>query len=258
MDKEQKALKDFLGDLGGSTEEAELNLDGTTDTTTEDKTDDEPVVPAEEEQLPFHKDPKVQKYIERQLDKKLKNYQPTRQEQFITDVQEDTSLIDAFTGIIGNDTPEKVHALKLLQKSIDNMEARTKKAEEASAVVDEMRKNQQEEQQSIRYLEDSIERIEENYNVDLTSGSSASRKARNDFLDFLGKISPKDEDGEIRDYADPEESFEIFQSLKKPQVNTQAKDIASRGITRSSADSTNTPTKRITFDNVREMMGLDN
>jgi hypothetical protein len=255
MDKEQKALKDFLGDLGGNNEEATLDLgqeevkQETLETTPE---------PVEEEKLPFHKDPKVQRYIERQLEKKLKDFQPSRQEQFQKEVQDENPLVDAFTEIIGNDTPEKVSALKALKNAISSMEERTLKAEEASKYIEESRKAQEEERQAMAYLEDGLERIEENFDVDLSSNSPLAKKTRNEFLDFLGRISPKDENGEVSNYADPEESFKIFQSMKKPETNTQAKQIVSRGMSRSSTDATNTPTKRITFDNVREMMGLEN
>lgn len=250
MDKEQDALKNFLGDLGDNIEDPKVNdvVETPVEATEE--------VPTEEEKLPFHRDPKVQRYIERQLENKLKDFQPSSQEQFVKEVQEENSLIDAFQTIIGNDTPEKVAALKALGKSLADVQ--DKAAEKAYArFAEEQRQVQIEEQEAVNELSEGLERIEEEFNVDLSSNSASAKKLRNEYLEYLGKISPKDEYGNVKEYADMDYSFEEFMSRQKP-LNTQAKQIASRGMSRSSADATNTPTKRITFGNVREMMGLDN
>lgn len=258
MEKEQKALKDFLGNLGGNTEEVGLDLGQETETL--ENNEDIPEVAIEEEIIPFHKmkeDPRFQRYVEKEVKKKMNDYKPTQAETFIKETKEDTSLVDAFEAIIGNDTPEKVNALKGLKNALSSMEERTKKAEEASEFVEQTRQQQLQERQAMEYLEDGLDRIEDNYEVDLSSGSALSKKTRNDFLDFLERISPKDENGDVKEYADIDFAYEEFNKRQKPETNSQAKQIASRGISRSSVDATNTPTKRITFENVREMMGLE-
>lgn len=252
---EEQTLKQFLGDLGGNIEEpVKQTVD---ETTVESQETTEDTLPVEEEKLPFHKDPKVQRYIERQLEKKLKDFQPSRQEQFVSDVASDNPYMSYAEKLMGNETDEAKMKSQILAQTLLDIE---KRASETSynKFAEESQREHAEEQEAVSYLEDSIERIEENFGVDLSSNSAVSRKTRNEFLDFLGKISPKNEYGEVSDYADPEESFEIFQSMRKPDTNSQAKQIASRGIARSSADATNSPTKRITFENVREMMGMEN
>ena len=260
MDKEQQTLKDFLGDLGGNKEELIPNLEGTEEVKPEE-TKAEDTQPIEDvEKLPFHKikeDPRFQRFVEKEINKKLKDFKPSSQEQFVKEVQDEDPLIDAFTGIIGNDTPEKVNALKQLKKSMADVQERA--AEKAYArFAEESRAAREEEAQAVEELSEGLERIEENFNVDLSSNSTLAKKTRNDFLDFVERISPKNSDGEVTEYADLEQAFQTFQEMHKPEKNTQAKEIASRGMSRSSTDATNTPTKRVTFENVREMMGLDN
>lgn len=274
MTKEQQALKDFLGNLGTNTDEAELNLgEGTPEgqegaastdegaTTTDDQgaqTEDIGAIRTPK----FHElrnDPRFERFVAKEIKKRMGDIQPTRQEQFISDAtNEDSSLVDAFTAIIGNDTPEKVAALNQLKRTISQMDARTKAAEGAVQVVEQYKERDAEVQRSREYLQDSFEEIEDSYGIDLLSNSAAAKKTRGDFVEFLEKISPKDEFGDIKEYADPVEAYEIFQTLKKPQPSTQAKNIVARSVSRSSADAANTPTKRITFENVREMMGLEN
>lgn len=256
MDKEQEALKNFLGNLGGN-EEAELNLG-------QEIQEEIPEVINEEqgeEKIPFHKNPKLDKYLSRReakiREELKKEFQSSRQEQFSQEVQEDDSLISAFEAIIGNDTPEKVHALKQLKKSI--ADTQDKAAEKAYArFAEESREIQLQEAQAVEELTDGLDRIEENFNVDLSSNSPLAKKTRNDFLDFLGRISPKNEYGEVTEYADIEEAFETFQSIRKPQNSNQAKQIASRAVARSVGDGTQTQTKRITFENWKELAGLEN
>lgn len=255
MDKDKQALKDFLGDLATSSE-ADLNLGGAE---ADDNTDAE--TPAEEvEKLPFHKikeDPRFQRYVEKEINRKMKDYQPTREAEFNQDVREDSSLVDAFTQIIGNDTPEKLSALKALKNSIESMETRTKKAEEASQYVEESRKVLAEEKESIDFLNEGLEDIEDNFGVDLSSDSPKAKKMRNDYLDYLGKASPKNEYGKIKEYADMNFTFEEFMSKQKPERNDQAKQIAARGMSRSSTVDGTAPIKRITFENWKEIAGLE-
>ena len=64
---------------------------------------------------------------------------------------------------------------------------------------------------------------------------------RNDFIDFVQKISSKDREGNIVEYPDFTEAFDTFQELNKKQSsNSRAKELASRGTSRSS-DASATP-----------------
>jgi hypothetical protein len=133
-----------------------------------------------------------------------------------------------------------------------------KRASETSynRFAEESDKSRQEEEKSISQLQDGIDQIEEKFNVDLSSGSQTAKKTRNEFLDFVGRISPKNEYGEIKEFPDLEEAFDIFKSTRKPEQNTQAKQIAARGMATSNATASNA-TGRVTAGNIRSVLGLE-
>lgn len=258
MDKEQELLKEFLGNLN-DVQDNQFDFSNTETPVVEETGEVEPEVKEDTvESLPFHKikqDPRFQRFVEKEISKKMKDVQPVTQEVRET---KNSSLVDAFTEIIGNDTPEKVKALQALQESITTLETKAQKAEEAARYAEDLRQAQLEEKKAIEFLEEGMERIEEEFNTDLSSSSLQAKKTRNDFLDFLERISPKDENGDITDYADPIESFRIFQEVTKKTDKSKAKEIASRSMSRPSTDNTNSPVKRVTFDDVREMFGIQN
>jgi hypothetical protein len=70
---------------------------------------EEEVVEEEAKPLPFHKDPKVQKFIDKQVEKRLENF---KQVETPKEAQGDDDVTDVLTRLIGNDTPEKLSMLK--------------------------------------------------------------------------------------------------------------------------------------------------
>ena len=105
--------------------------------------------------------------------------------------------------------------------------------EEASAKALEAIQGQQQEEQaevaeSQRELDTMLEDIEDEYDVDLTSDSPSARKARQGFYSTLEKVSPKNEDGMVKEYADPIATWDYFQSQQTKEPN-RSKEIASRG-----------------------------
>jgi hypothetical protein len=69
--------------------------------------------------------------------------------------------------------------------------------------------------------------------VDFYSNPRAE-KLRSEFVDFIARISPKDENGDITAYPDIQEAWSLFSSTRKPADSNRAKDIASRSMARSS------------------------
>ena len=55
-----------------------------------------------------------------------------------------------------------------------------------------------------------LARIEDNYDVDLTSTAPQAKKLRTEFIEFVERIAPKDEYGNVKEYPDFESSFELF------------------------------------------------
>lgn len=188
----------------------------------------------EEKPLPFHKDPKVQRYVEKEITKALANVKvPETIVREKTD--EEDSATDVLIRIIGNDTPEKLQAVKDFKKVLNGLEE--KGAQRALKDLEErqqqaIKASQDEDQKAEDELREGFEEIEESYGVDLTSPKA--KKLREEFVEYVRKIAPK-KGGEIVAYPDLPAAFEEFQSKPKKVVdNSKAKALAARGISRSS------------------------
>jgi hypothetical protein len=258
MNNEKSAVEEFLGEM----EESEFQPDGQ-NPFNEPETTVEPETPAkgEDEKLPFHKDPKVSRYIQKQIDKALKDSKPSEESKFVKEVSQatdDDDLVSAFTNIIGNDTPEKVHALKMLKKELGRIEE-TASQKALSAFEQRSQAERQAEREADDHINNSFEEIEELYGVDLSSNAPQARKAHNEYKAFLQKIAPKDSEGNVTAMPDIVGSFELYQELSKKQSpsSSRAKELASRSMSRSAETSiTDKPKERVTFDAVTRMLGL--
>ncbi|MDE2232913.1 MAG: hypothetical protein KGJ90_02160 [Patescibacteria group bacterium] len=126
--------------------------------------------------------------------------------------------------IFGTDTPEKAAATELLQKALKGYSERA-----ISALREEFQQHQAEETREAETVNSYIEQIEDNYGVDLTS-TVAGRQRQEQFRDLWFRLSPKDKDGEIVEYADPDEVWNIF---TQQSGSSQARQLASRSMQRS-------------------------
>ena len=142
--------------------------------------------------------------------------------------RENTPEVDeTIARIYGTNTPEAAEATALLQKALANAENRaTEKA------LEKFREEQLAEQQSVQKeeqtLDGMIDDIEDETGVDM---DSQTKKA---FFSLLERLSPKDSDGNVKEYADHHAVWEELQARKQPQ-NTRAKDLASRSVARNGA-----------------------
>lgn len=194
---------------------------------------------------PFHKDPKVQRYVDKQIAKALSNFKPevdaTEVQKFIKEsgAEDEDDLVSAFTGLIGNDTPEKLRVLKAVRKAFNDAEEKG-----AHRAMEEFESRQQmavrEEVEAQEELSQGFEDIEEEFGIDITSNSSSARRIRNDFIDFVQKIAPKDLSGNVTDYPDFTEAYTVFQETRKSETKSattnRAKELSSRSMGRSSGD----------------------
>ena len=137
------------------------------------------------------------------------------------------------------DSPEAQKAWKLQQNFLQ--QAVEKGKQEAIEALESRRRAEIEAEREAEQLIDSeLERLEDTFNVDLTSNSPAARKARTEYLDLLEKISPKNESGSVSDYADFHSTFELYQKTRttdKPD-NSQRKQLADRSMQRPSGSPT--------------------
>jgi len=175
--------------------------------------------------VPFNKDEKLQRYIEKQVSKKLAEYEPKVQTAPLQTTDEVDPLTEVLTRIIGNDTPEKLSAIKDFKKTLEGREERVRQ-EALNDIQSRVDSEKQAEVQALEEVSNALDDIEDTFNVDLTNNT----KLRNGFLDFMGKISPKDANGNIIAYSDFNEAFKTFKEMNKAPSNDRAKDLASKSM----------------------------
>ena len=136
---------------------------------------------------------------------------------------EQSEFLDIAERIYGTQTPELREATELLKTALMGVKDEAKK--EALAEWQNLRQKEQDAVSSAEKRIDSmIESIEDERNIDL---SDAHRQG---FLKLLEKMSPKDRNGNITEYADHYAVWDVYQSQIKKPVNP-AKDLASKTMT---------------------------
>lgn len=234
MENDKSAVDEFLNETNEFGEEKDpLGLDvEIKPEEVEEKKEEKPIA--------FHKDPKILRFIEKEVEKRT----PKVEQTFKEDVKDED---DYYVRLIGNDTPEKVAMIREAKQRDERM---LEQAEERAfgRLSQEKQREVEAERQADEQLTNSIDDIEETYNVDLTSKDPVARKTRVDFMTFVEKIAPKDEHGEIKEFPDMLSAYETFQDMRKTERPNRAKDLASRGVQRS-GDTVPKPDKPVTFDN---------
>ena len=206
----------------------------------------EEVVEEKEERIPFNKDPKIQRYIDKLVEKRIKEVTPEPRESAEADYIKD--VMDSMVEAVGNDTPQKIKALQAYESALRKLDHKAEsKAEEYLTQI------QNEEYEAEKEAEDELDNafneIEETFGVDISS--PRSQKIRAEFLDYVERIAPK-RNGEIIDYPDMTSAWETFSEIKKATATpSRAKELANRGMSRSS-EATSVPQKRITWDSADE------
>lgn len=129
-----------------------------------------------------------------------------------------TGADDRLTQIFGDDTPEKVALAKLFSDVLKDTKSDAKR--EALEEFQSMNKREQEEVElESKTIDSNLEALEDTYGVDLTSETASAKKLRNGFIDMIEKLSPKDANGDITEYADFNTTFQIYQSMNKPEAS---------------------------------------
>ncbi len=129
--------------------------------------------------------------------------------------------------IYGDSTPELREATELLKASV-----RGAKEEAKREALAEFQRIRQEEQQAVSKAEDRIEsmleELEDELNIDISDAH------RTEYLKLMEKMSPKDSNGNIVEYADHHSVWEIYQErVNKAKAPNPAKDMAARAVTQS-------------------------
>ena len=244
-EKEVSAVQKFLGEIGDKGDKNPFEENPEDPFAKEGETKE--VVEAKEKPLPFNRDPKIQKYIQKEISKHLEELR----ERPVKETPQETD--DYYARLIGNDTPEKVAMIK---EALAREERMLNQAEERA--FNRLSAREQEEvkadQEAEEELDNAFENIEETFDVDITSNNAIARKTRQEFVSFVEKIAPKDRNGDIVDYPDMASAWETFSEIKKSTaIPSRAKELASRSMARS-AETTVTPQKRVTFNDADEFI----
>lgn len=149
----------------------------------------------------------------------------------------------------GQYDPQRAQATELLKSALAEAveDARKKALEEF-----ESRQNQSSyaEEKALKenesFLDDALADIEDTYGIDMESS-----KERNAYLELLEKMSPKDREGNIIEYADPDAVAEVYLKVRTSS-NSQAKQVASRSMTRSGASGQSTIAEESTLRWLKE------
>lgn len=156
--------------------------------------------------------------------------------------KQDTGTLDEdLARIYGADTPQNAEATRILQGAFKRYSDKAK-----AEALEEFRSLQaqvaEERRKAESFVTSELESIEDDFDVDLTSDSPAARKRRAGLLELVEKLSPKDKDGNITDYADFGTAYEIYQSREQKRDATRKKAVVTRTMTKSGTSaSTKTP-----------------
>ncbi len=238
---ENSAVEDFLGSLNKQDKDPFKSSDPFAQINEEEvKPEVAEEIVEDEKPLPFHKDPKVQRFIDKEISKRMSEVKPqTEVQRFKDDTQDEITAV--LERVIGNDTPEKIQAVKDMRRVMGNLEERG-----AERAMEQLRQQaaqqEQEDKKAQDELDSSFEEIEDSFGVDLSSNSAQARKTRSEFVDYIRKIAPKNEEGEVIAFPDLTAAFEEFQERSKrvsPQAS-RAKQLAARSMS-TSTDATQAP-----------------
>lgn len=180
----------------------------------------------------------------RRLEAQLESERKERQSERDARLKVEARLSAIESGSKGNETvderlvrlygPDNAEASRLHMELLNDY---ANKAEERAfeRIKKEGEREAEERRKTDEYLDSQFEAIEDEFGVDITSDSPAARKARNGLIDLVEKLSPKDESGEIAEFADFHAAWEVYQeNANKPSATTaRAKEIASGTMNKS-------------------------
>lgn len=142
-------------------------------------------------------------------------------------LNEEADYLKAVERIYGTDSPEAILATDLLKKAIlgarDDAENRA---------YERIKEDRQQETAEVAEAEDELDSMIED--IEEKNGVTLNETQERSFFQLLEKMSPKDKQGNVIEYADPEAVWEVFsEKLSQRTTNTRAKDLSSRSMVNS-------------------------
>jgi hypothetical protein len=148
---------------------------------------------------------------------------------FRDDVGDDT--LKEVEAIFGTDTPEKAQATNILKKALSGMSETA-----VERALERFNASREDESGAVRTDDRTLDRYDEHwedeYGIDMSDDN-----VRRGMYALTERLSSKDEDGNIREYADPDGVAEMFLAQREKASNSRAKELASRSSQRGGASS---------------------
>jgi len=194
----------------------------------------------DEEELPYNKNPKIKKFIERQAKKEFSKYLESMGNSIQRPVEQpyqasqDSAVPAEWIAMYG-DSEDTRKAWEYNKKILDSYKSEIKR-DLLTEIQSSEQQSKQKQKEFEDFVENNLEELEEQHGVDLTSNSSSAKKSRSEFLDLVQRLSPKDAEGNVVSFADFGTAFELYKSTKTVTApsNARNKALASRSMAKSS------------------------
>lgn len=127
----------------------------------------------------------------------------------------------------GNYDPKRELATKNLIQAFEGMKESAKKellAEFESRTSEETTAQKEADGE----VSEMLEHVEDDYGLDMSNDA-----VRSGFITLMEKMSPKYNDGNIKEFADPDAVAEAYKALQRRGGSNRAKELADRSMTRS-------------------------
>jgi hypothetical protein len=145
--------------------------------------------------------------------------------QQIRGTTEESEYVERIKRIYGDATPEAKEATNLLVEAFKGVEeSATQRALEKLAAEKEAESQQVKIEEST--LDEIADKWEDTYGIDMSDES-----VRKGIFTLLERLSPKDEEGNIKEFADEDAVAELYLASKEKSSN-RAKELSSRSMIR--------------------------
>ena len=179
-----------------------------------------------EKRIPYFKDEKVQRFIQREIKKGLEGNKSSEQN-FKEEVsQGEPKFMSSLEKLTGNDTPEKIQFLKDFKEDWGSMSKQAKQ----QAMKEILEAQQEAEQNEQVELEEAVDELDEGRDeIESHFGKPLTEKQWEGYKEYLLDIEPK---GGYQEYPDFIKTFDYFRKVNS-RSNATAKTLASRSMERS-------------------------
>ena len=240
MEKQQSESNKFLEELGIKSDagmEPEV-FKGPESSAEEPKEEEKTEVIAEEDTLKNRRERRLMAKVQAEreaniaLNARLQALQEAQQLRSDTAEADFLKLVEPIYGTAdekGQYDPRRAEATRLLKDALKGAYTTAKKEavqEALRTLREESQGESQAEAEETENLEEGMEYVEERYGINF-----GSRKAHDKYLDLLEDVSPKDDEGNIKEYAF-DAAARLFQA-EEGKSTSRAKELAARGGTRS-------------------------